>query len=109
LSGIAIDAAHLSYVGDAGWELTCPAAEAHKPYRGFITSGANPAGLFAQTSMRIEKRFPAFGQGLDTDLDPLQVGPDFALALVKTGTASSLDGISVDVDIARSQNAGPSW
>lgn len=173
LAGIAIDAARLSYVGEAGWELTCPAARAGELYRVLTSAGAKPAGIFAQTSMRIEKRFLAFGQDLDTDLDPLQAGLDFtidwdsefigktallalrrqkpryrlvsilfsspdaqplgnepvyhageiigkttsaafgyrvgkpvAIALVNTRKASNLNGISVDVDIARSQNAG---
>jgi 4-methylaminobutanoate oxidase (formaldehyde-forming) len=39
-----------------------------------IDHGAKPAGLFAQTSMRIEKRFLAYGHDLDTDISPVHTG-----------------------------------
>ncbi len=173
IAGIRVDAAHLSYVGEAGWELTCPAPQAEQLYDALAAEGAKPAGVFAQTSMRIEKRFLAFGHDIDTDINPLQAGLDFAvdwesefigktallelrqqppqsqlvsilldspdawplgnepvyhageiigkttsaafgyrvgkpvaIAQVKTRIASGLDGLKVDVDIARSQNAG---
>jgi 4-methylaminobutanoate oxidase (formaldehyde-forming) len=129
--------------------------------------------MFAQSSMRIEKRFLAFGHDLDTDMNPLQAGLEFALdwdsdfigkaallehreqtpdsrlvsivfdsvdaqplgnepvyhegriigkttsaafgyrvgkpvaiALLESGSDINLEGLIVDVDIARSQNAG---
>ena len=48
-------------------------------YRVLQQAGAQPAGLFAQTSMRIEKRFLAYGHDLDTDINPLQAGLGFTL------------------------------
>ena len=39
-----------------------------------------PAGMYAQTSMRIEKRFLSYGHDMDTDTSPLEVGLGFALA-----------------------------
>jgi 4-methylaminobutanoate oxidase (formaldehyde-forming) len=41
-----------------------------------IDAGALPAGLFAQTSMRIEKGFCALGHELDSDIGPIEVGLD---------------------------------
>ena len=35
--------------------------------------------MFAQTSMRIEKRFLAYGHELDTDISPLEAGLEFAV------------------------------
>ena len=37
-------------------------------------AGAKPAGLFAQTSMRIEKGFCAMGHELDSDVTPVRPG-----------------------------------
>lgn len=78
LAGVTIRAARLSYVGEAGWEITCKASDAPALYAAMTKAGAKPAGLFAQTSMRIEKGFCAMGHELDSDVTPVQTGLDFA-------------------------------
>jgi 4-methylaminobutanoate oxidase (formaldehyde-forming) len=80
LAGVPVRAARLSYVGEAGWEITCRATDAERLYDALTETGAAPAGLYAQTSMRIEKRFLAMGHDLDSDLTPLEAGLDFAVA-----------------------------
>ncbi|MEM7292169.1 MAG: FAD-dependent oxidoreductase [Pseudomonadota bacterium] len=80
IAGCAVHATRLSYVGEPGWEITCAAADAPKLYVALHGAGARPAGANAQTSMRIEKRFLSFGHDIDTDINPLQAGLDFAVA-----------------------------
>ena len=80
LAGVPVRAVRLSYVGEAGWEMTCKADDAGRLYDAMVEAGARPAGLFAQTSMRIEKGFLAMGHDLDSDLTPLEAGLDFAVA-----------------------------
>ena len=79
IRGVAVRGARLSSVGEAGWEITCPAADAGSLFDALKQAGAGLAGVFAQTSMRIEKRFLAYGHDLDTDINPLQAGLDFAV------------------------------
>lgn len=79
IAGIDVTAARLSYVGEAGWEITCAASDARALYAAFIEKGAVPAGLFAQTSMRVEKGFCAMGHELDGDVNPIGAGLDFAV------------------------------
>lgn len=79
VGGVPVQAARLSYVGEAGWELSCATARAETLFDALVAAGAKPAGIFAQTSMRIEKRFLSFGHDLDTDLNPLQAGLEFSL------------------------------
>ncbi|WP_138473224.1 FAD-dependent oxidoreductase [Poseidonocella sp. HB161398] len=79
IAGIDVTAARLSYVGEAGWEITCAAAEASRLYAALTAEGAVPAGLFAQSSMRIEKGFCAMGHELDSDVTPIAAGLGFAL------------------------------
>lgn len=79
IAGYQVLAARLSYVGEAGWEITCRRDDAAYLYQSLRDCGARPAGLFAQTSMRIEKRFLAFGHELDTDISPLETGLEFAI------------------------------
>ncbi len=80
IAGAHVRAVRLSYVGEVGWEITCKAENVGKIYDALYTQGARPAGIFAQSSMRIEKRFLAYGHDLDTDISPIQAGLDFAIA-----------------------------
>jgi len=78
IAGHHVRAARLSYVGEAGWEITCRAENARAVYAALTGAGAVPAGLYAQTSMRIEKGFCAMGHELDSDVTPITAGLDFA-------------------------------
>lgn len=63
-----------------GWSQSrLPADDGPKLYDNLYAQGARPAGLFAQTSMRIEKRFLAYSHDLDTDVTPLEAGVGFAV------------------------------
>ena len=79
IGDVAVRGVRLSYVGEAGWELTCPHHRAGAVYEALHEAGARPCGVLAQTSMRIEKRFLAFGHDLDTDVTPLEAGLEFAI------------------------------
>ena len=79
IAGEPVIAARLSYVGEMGWEITCSAGGAGRVFDALHAAGAVPVGLYAQTSMRIEKRFLAYGHDLDTDISPLQAGLGFAV------------------------------
>ena len=76
LAGKPIRAARISYVGEAGWEITCGAEDIPEIFASIKSFGGQPAGLFAQTSMRIEKGFCAVGHELDSDVGPIDVGLD---------------------------------
>ncbi len=80
LAGVPVTAVRLSYVGEAGWEITCRAADAPALYDALRAVGARPVGLYAQTAMRIEKGYRAMGHELDGDITPLEAGLDFAVA-----------------------------
>jgi len=89
LAGHTVRAVRLSYIGEAGWEITCRAEHAKDIYTSISSLGIRPAGLLAQTSMRIEKRFLAYGHELDTDISPAEVGLDFAVDMKKEFTGRS--------------------
>lgn len=79
VDGSLVRAARLSYVGEAGWEITCVCADAPEIVRAMFAAGAMPAGLYVQTAMRIEKRYLAYGHELDSDISPLQAGLAFCV------------------------------
>ena len=114
IDNIPVRAVRLSYVGEAGWEITCRTEHAGRIYDRLFAAGARPAGVYTQTSMRIEKRFLAYGHDIDTDITPLEAGLGFAVdwskpfigrdALLKrrdAGIASTITTIVLDdVDAA---------
>ena len=79
IAGVAVRGVRLSYVGEAGWEITCPSDRADTIYEALHEAGARPAGVLAQTSMRIEKRLLACGHDLDTDTTPLEAGLGYTI------------------------------
>lgn len=78
-----VRAVRMSYVGEAGWELTMRAENARKVYAALTAAGAVPAGMFAQTSMRVEKGFAAMGHELDSDVTPIDAGLDMMVSKKK--------------------------
>ena len=79
IAGVAVRGVRLSYVGESGWEITCRPDRAATVYEALHGAGARPCGVLAQTSMRIEKRFLAWGHDIDTDVTPLEAGLEFAI------------------------------
>ncbi|MGB1160141.1 MAG: GcvT family protein [Alphaproteobacteria bacterium] len=74
IAGAGVRAMRMSYVGEAGWEITCNQPDAKRVYAALRDAGATPAGLYAQTSMRVEKGFSAMGHELDSDVSPIETG-----------------------------------
>ena len=79
IAGVAVRGVRLSYVGEAGWEITCASDRAATVYEALHEAGARPCGVLAQTSMRIEKRFLVYGHDIDTDVTPFEAGLEFAI------------------------------
>lgn len=76
IAGKHLRAVRMSYVGEAGFEITCRWENAAAIYDALTQAGAQPAGLYAQTAMRIEKGFAAMGHELDADVSPIETGMD---------------------------------
>ena len=83
IAGVAVRGVRLSYVGEAGWEITAPSDRADTVYEALHQAGARPCGVLAQTSMRIEKRFLAYGHDIDTDVTPIAAGLEFTIGRSK--------------------------
>ena len=79
IAGIEVIAARLSYIGEAGWEISCAAQDAKRLYALLADQQARPIGSLAQNSMRIEKGFVSYGHDIDTDVTPGMAGLEFAL------------------------------
>ena len=79
IASVSVRTTRLSYIGEAGFELTVAVADAPLLGAALLAAGAKPAGAYAQTSMRIEKRYLAMGHDLDGDITPADAGLMFAV------------------------------
>jgi glycine cleavage system T protein len=84
---IKILAVRISYVGELGWELYCPADDASQfwtiVWEAGQEHGAIAAGTTAQDSLRLEKGYRLWGSDIHTEYNPLQAGLGFAVDMEK--------------------------
>ena len=71
------------YTGEDGFELFCPVKEVTGWWRRAIDAGAQPCGLGARDTLRLEKCYPLNGSDLDGEHTPLEAGLGFFVALEK--------------------------
>jgi glycine cleavage system aminomethyltransferase T/glycine/D-amino acid oxidase-like deaminating enzyme len=80
-------AVRISYVGELGWELYCPAEYGSRFWDVVWESGqeygAIAAGTTAQDSLRLEKGYRLWGSDIHTEYNPLQAGLGFAVDMEK--------------------------
>jgi 4-methylaminobutanoate oxidase (formaldehyde-forming) len=79
--GVGLRATRMTYVGELGWELLVPVADAPAVYDAVKRGGAVDAGYYAIESLRLEKGYRAFGRELTPDYGPVEAGLVFATAL----------------------------
>ncbi|SVE14582.1 uncharacterized protein METZ01_LOCUS467436, partial [marine metagenome] len=84
---IKVLAVRISYVGELGWELYCPAEYASRfwdvVWEAGQEYGAIAAGTTAQDSLRLEKGYRLWGSDIHTEYNPLQAGLGFAVDMGK--------------------------
>lgn len=73
------------YTGEDGFELFCPAASARHWFDAALAAGAEPCGLGARDTLRLEKCYPLNGSDLDEEHTPLEAGLGFFVKLDKGG------------------------
>jgi dimethylglycine dehydrogenase len=64
----------VSFAGELGWEVHCPAADTATIWDSVTGGGATPFGMFALNALRIEKGYRAWKGDLSTDYTLLQGG-----------------------------------
>jgi glycine cleavage system aminomethyltransferase T/glycine/D-amino acid oxidase-like deaminating enzyme len=80
-------ALRVTYVGELGWELYCPAEFGLRLWDVIWdagrSSGLMAGGYKAVDSLRLEKGYRVWGSDITTDTDPFQAGLGFAVKLDK--------------------------
>jgi len=81
VAGGSLRATRMTYVGELGWELMVPVADAAAVHAALNGGGAVNAGYYTIESLRLEKGYRAFGRELTPDYGPVEAGLVFATAL----------------------------
>ena len=87
IAGVTLRATRITYVGELGWELYIPMADALQVWEVLIAAGtkfgALPCGYRAIESLRLEKGYLAWGVEISTETSPAEAGLDFAVSKKK--------------------------
>jgi aminomethyltransferase len=85
IKGVASIVARTGYTGEDGFELYVPWADAPAIWRAILGVGAEhgiePVGLGARDTLRLEKKFPLYGQELTAETNPLEAGLGWVVKL----------------------------
>src|SRR5436305_233941 len=76
-------ASRVTYVGELGWELYCPAEYGATLWDTLCVDGVTPGGYRAIESLRLEKGYRAWGSDLTAETTPLEAGLGFAVKMDK--------------------------
>ena len=100
---VPVRALRVTYVGELGWELYCPAEYGAGLWRTLVEAGAphglRPAGYRAIESLRLEKGYRVWGSDVTRDTTPDEAGLGFA---VRPG-----DGYAGAAALASARARGP--
>ena len=83
VAGVPVMMARVSFVGELGWEVHAPTAQASAVYTAVRDAGATPFGMYALNSMRLEKGYRTWKGDLSTDYSMLEGGLERFLKLDK--------------------------
>ncbi|HEV7254741.1 MAG TPA: FAD-dependent oxidoreductase [Mesorhizobium sp.] len=80
VGGVDVTALRVSFTGDLGWELYCPADAQVPLYRALLDAGrdfgAGPVGSRALLSLRVEKGYGSWGREYSPEYWPQEAGLD---------------------------------
>ncbi|MGB0505575.1 MAG: GcvT family protein [Pikeienuella sp.] len=74
VAGEPLTALRVSYIGEPGWELHLPNAQAVTVFDAIIKQGAKPIGAYAMNALRLEKGYRAWGMDLTTERTLAETG-----------------------------------
>src|SRR5438874_11411374 len=76
-------ASRVTYVGELGWELYCPAEYGATLWDTLCAEGVTPGGYRAIESLRLEKGYRAWASDLTAETTPFEAGLGFAVKMDK--------------------------
>ena len=79
------------YTGEDGFELYCRASDAQTLWYALVGAGrAEPCGLGARDTLRLEAGYPLYGSDIDTEVTPYEAGLGWIVKLEKGAAFTGL-------------------
>ena len=107
LAGRRVLALRMSYVGELGWEIYIPRADALEVFDAIVEAGAahglGHAGYHAMNSLRLESGYRHWGHDITDEDSPIEAGLGFAVAYDKEGGFSGRDALLAQKDRPRTK------
>jgi aminomethyltransferase len=92
VAGVQCFVSRTGYTGEDGFELYCRAADAEKLWHALVGAGrAEPVGLGARDTLRLEAGLPLYGNDIDDATTPYEAGLAFIVKLDKGSPFTGLD------------------
>jgi aminomethyltransferase len=89
VAGVQVTIARTGYTGEDGVELFCPNAGAAQLFSSLLDAGkglgAQPIGLGARDTLRLEARLSLYGNEIDETTNPIEAGLGWVVKLDKPG------------------------
>ncbi len=79
VGGVPVLASRVTYVGELGWELYCPAEYGVRLWDALHVDGVTPGGYRAIDALRLEKGYRAWASDLNAETTPDEAGLSFAV------------------------------
>ncbi|PYO87613.1 MAG: glycine cleavage system aminomethyltransferase GcvT, partial [Gemmatimonadetes bacterium] len=94
VAGVQCFVSRTGYTGEDGFELYCRAADAEKLWHALVGAGrAEPVGLGARDTLRLEAGLPLYGNDIDDTTTPYEAGLNFIVKLEKGAPFTGLEAL----------------
>ena len=94
VAGVQCFVSRTGYTGEDGFELYCRAADAEKLWHALVGAGrAEPVGLGARDTLRLEAGLPLYGNDIDDTTTPYEAGLGFIVKLEKGAPFMGLEAL----------------
>jgi len=92
VAGVQCFLSRTGYTGEDGFELYCRAGDAEKLWHALVGAGrAEPVGLGARDTLRLEAGLPLYGNDIDDTTTPYEAGLSFIVKLEKGAPFTGLE------------------
>jgi aminomethyltransferase len=94
VAGVQCFVSRTGYTGEDGFELYCRAQDAETLWHALVGAGrAEPCGLGARDTLRLEAGLPLYGNDIDDTTTPFEAGLAFIVKLDKGAPFTGLDAL----------------
>jgi aminomethyltransferase len=93
IAGVQCFVSRTGYTGEDGFEIYCRERDTLALWRALVDAGAQPIGLGARDSLRLEMGFALYGNEIDDTITPLEAGLGWIVKLDKGAPFTGADAL----------------